>query len=67
MTLPYEFYPLPDKGNKGIALDRSGKEVCTAEVIHVKISKGFDCTYLLTMKVPVEMAMKARFFRSQEV
>ena len=67
VTLPYEFLPLPAKGDKGIALDRSGKEVCEASVLEVKSSKAFDHTNLLTMKVPLPMAMKARFFVRQEV
>ncbi|SFR55899.1 FAD-dependent oxidoreductase [Anaeromicropila populeti] len=67
ITLPYEFLPLPEPGDKGIALDRSGKKVCDAEVVDVKSAKAFDQTHLLTMKVPAEMAMKARFFCSQGV
>lgn len=67
VTIPYEFLPLPKKGDKGVALDRSGSEVCDAEIISVKSSKAFDQTHLLTMKVPVDMSMKARFFRNMEV
>ncbi len=63
VTLPYEFLPLPAEGDKGKALDRSGKEVCEAEIITIKSKQIFDHTHLLTMKVPVDMAMKARFFR----
>lgn len=64
ITLPYEFLPLPEKGVEGKALDRSGNEVCRAEVLDIKTSGAFDHTNLLTIKVPVEMAMKARFFRA---
>lgn len=66
ITLPYEFLPLPAAGDRGEALDRSGKAVCTAEIIEVKSKQAFDHTHLVTMKVPVELAMNARFFRSQE-
>ncbi len=66
ITIPYEFLPLPVSGEKGKALDRSGKEVCTAEIIDIKTSGTFDHTHLLTMKVPGDMVMKARFFRSLE-
>ncbi len=66
ITIPYEFLPLPNAGNKGEALDRSGRPICEAEIIDVKSRQIFDHTHLLTMKVPVEMAMHARFFRSQE-
>ena len=63
VTLPYEFLPLPAEGTKGIALGRNGQEVCEAAVVSVKSLKAFDKTNLLTMRVPKEYAMKARFFR----
>ena len=63
VTLPYEFLPLPEKGDRGIALDRSGKKVCEAEIVSIKSSKAFDRTNLLTMKVPADMAMRARFYK----
>lgn len=63
VTIPYEFLPLPNKGDKGVALDRSGAKVCEAEVIEVRSAKAMDHTNLLTMKVPVEMSMKARFIK----
>jgi len=66
VTIPYEFHPLPAAGEDGRALDRSGKEICTAKVIDVKSKKAFDHTHLLTMRVPAEMAVKARFFCRQE-
>lgn len=64
ITLPYEFLPLPEAGDKGKALDRSGSEVCDAEVVSVITRPAFDHTNLLTMKVPKNMAMKARFYRA---
>jgi len=67
ITLPYEFYPLPPIGSKGYALNRSGQIVCDAEVIDLKTTKAFDKTHLLTITVPVEMAMEARFFKAMEV
>ena len=63
VTLPYEFLPLPEKGDKGMALDRSGKMVCEAEVVDVKSAKAFDKTHLLTIKVPNEYVMKTRFYK----
>ncbi|MDD6444299.1 MAG: pyridine nucleotide-disulfide oxidoreductase, partial [Lachnospiraceae bacterium] len=63
VTLPYEFLPLPEVGEKGDGLGRNGQKVCEAEVVSVKTSKAFDHTNLLTIKVPADMAMKARFYR----
>ena len=62
VTIPYEFLPLPAAGTKGKGLGRNGRPVCDAEVIKVHTTKAFDQTHLLTMKVPMDMAMKARFF-----
>ena len=63
ITLPYEFLPLPQKGEKGYGLSRSGQKICEAEVVSVKSSPAFDHTNLLTMKVPKEFVNKARFFK----
>ena len=63
VTIPYEFLPLPEKGTKGAALGRNGEKVCGAEVVNVKSTKAYDKTNLLTMRVPKEYAMKARFFK----
>ncbi len=64
VTLPYEFYPLPEKGATGKALDRSGQVVCDAEVVKVMNPKAFDHTALLTMSVPKEFVHQARFFKT---
>ncbi len=65
ITLPYEFLPLPEKGEKGIALGRDGKFVCEAEVVDIKSVKAFDHTNLLTIKIPKEFVMKARFYKAK--
>ena len=63
VTLPYEFLPLPKEGDKGKALGRDGRTLCDAVVVGIKTSKAYDCTSLLTIQVPGDMAMKARFFK----
>lgn len=65
ITLPYEFLPLPKSGDIGMALGRDGKPCCQAEVVSVKSSQAFDHTHLLTIIVPKEFSMKARFFRKE--
>lgn len=65
VSLPYEFLPLPKPGDKGVGLDRSGKAICEAEVVKVQSVGAFDKTAVLTMKVPKEYAMTARFFRKE--
>lgn len=64
ITLPYELLPWPETGEKGTALSRSGEPICEAEVVGMKYSPAFDKTHLLTMKVPKEFAMKARFYKA---
>lgn len=66
VTLPYEFLPVPEKGTKGVALGRDGSVVCSAEVVDAKTAGPMDGTVLLTMKIPLEMSMKARFFKTVE-
>lgn len=66
VTIPYEFLPLPPKGAKGKGLSRAGQVVCDAEILEVKQAKAFDHTNLLTIKVPRDMAMKARFFKMED-
>lgn len=63
ITIPYEFLPLPVVGEKGDALGRDGSRVCEAQIIGVKSIPAFDKTNLLTMKVPAEYAMRARFYK----
>ncbi|MEE3419898.1 MAG: FAD-dependent oxidoreductase [Lachnospiraceae bacterium] len=65
VTLPYEFLPVPTEGTKGKGLSRSGQPICDAEVVKVRSSKAFDKTNLLTIRVPKEYAMKARFFKAE--
>ena len=62
VTMPYEFLPLPEVGDKGVALGRDGQKVCEAEVTKVRKSPAFDYTNLLPIKVPNDMVMKARFY-----
>ncbi len=66
ITIPYEFLPLPIEGTKGVALGRNGRVVCEAEVVSVRSATAFDKTHLLTMRVPKEYAMTARFFKKAE-
>ena len=63
VTIPYEFLPLPEKGERGVALGRDGQPVCEATVVQVRTSPVMDKTCLLTMEVPSEYGMSARFFK----
>ncbi len=67
ITIPYEFLPLPQIGESGLALDRSGSPVCEATVTAVKALPVNDKTVLLTIQVPPGMADQARFYKGGEV
>ena len=66
VTLPYEFLPAPTVGDKGTALGRDGAACCPAEVVRVRTAPLFDSTTLLTIRVPADMAMTARFFKKED-
>ena len=66
VTLPYEFLPAPAVGDKGTALGRDGAACCPAEVVRVRTAPLFDSTTLLTIRVPADMAMTARFFKKED-
>jgi Fe-S-cluster-containing hydrogenase component 2 len=60
VKLPYEFLPLPEKGDIVNALDRSGQIVGQAEVIKVVNTKAQDRTPVIWIAVDKELSMKVR-------
>lgn len=62
VSLPYEFLPLPNKGQSVKATDRYGRVLCNGEIYKVKTSSNFDCTAVVTIKIPKEFIMEARDF-----
>ncbi|OFW62892.1 MAG: hypothetical protein A2Z35_04070 [Actinobacteria bacterium RBG_19FT_COMBO_36_27] len=60
ITVPYEFLPLPEKGENVIALDRNGSEICEGEIINVRLTKKADRTALVKVAVPKEYADMVR-------
>ncbi len=65
VTMPYEFLPLPQKGDIGKGLNRAGYVVCDVEVVEVRTAPVFDHTNLLTVKVPKDKVMKVRFYKAE--
>ena len=63
VSLPYEFLPLPEKGQRVTALDRSGQPVGEAEVVRVANPKAYDHTPVVTIRVPAELALVVRHCR----
>ncbi len=52
ISLPYEFWPLPEKGMAVDATDRDGAFVCPGTVKKVVTAPSFDQTAVLTVEVP---------------
>jgi ferredoxin len=63
VSLPYEFLPLPKKGQQVMALDRAGDELGPAEVIRVRAGRRVDRTPVVTIAVPKKWALRARQIR----
>jgi hypothetical protein len=60
VTFPYEYLPLPQKGDAVTAASRAGEPVCAATVTRVINPASFDRTPLVTVAVPVEFADNVR-------
>lgn len=66
ISFPYEFLPVPKLEEEVDAVDRTGRFVCKAKVVKVVCSEEFDKTYVVTIRIPKEHAMKVRFIRLLE-
>lgn len=60
VTLPYEYYPLPEKEQEVYGLGRDGKYLVKAVVLRVVLTKKNDRTAVIEVKVPKGYGMKVR-------
>ena len=60
VMLPYEFIPLPKKGDKVWGLDRNGKVICEATVERVLNTPKQDRTAIISVAVPSDLVMEVR-------
>ena len=63
VMMPYEFRPLPEKGEIVSALNRAGQTLGDATVVKVRQTKRMDQTPTVTIEVPKEWSMQARAIR----
>jgi Fe-S-cluster-containing hydrogenase component 2 len=63
VSVPYEFRPLPEKGEKVDLLNRSGEICGKGEVVKVRNARIQDRTPIITLVVDKSLAMEVRFFR----
>lgn len=60
VTLPYEYYPLPEKEQEVYGLSRAGEYLAKAIVLRVVMTKKNDRTAVIEIKVPKGYGMKIR-------
>lgn len=60
VSFPYEYMPLPEKGQQVEAVNRKGEVVCQGEVTKVMNPASFDRTPVVTVAVPVEYTEEVR-------
>ncbi len=65
LSLPYEFLPLPRKGDRVIARDRTGADVCPAVVTEVLSPPSFDRTAVVRISIPAAHLYAVRNFRTE--
>jgi Fe-S-cluster-containing hydrogenase component 2 len=63
IKIPYEFLPLPEEGERVVALDRAGEEVCEATIVKVLDVKSFDKTPIISLAFPKEHYKTVRHFK----
>lgn len=54
VSFPYEYYPLPVKGEVRSCVNRCGETVCKGTVERVLLSSKNDQTAVITVKIPLE-------------
>ena len=63
ITFPYEYVPLPSEGDEVTAVDRFGREVCSAVVSKVDRRSVFNRTALVSIEVPLSYRDEVRFIK----
>jgi Fe-S-cluster-containing hydrogenase component 2 len=63
VMMPYEYRPLPEKGDVVSALNRAGQELGDATVVAVRQTKRMDQTPTVTIEIPRDWSMQARAIR----
>ena len=65
IRLPYEFLPVPEKGEMITGLDREGKPVGSFPVESVVSGGKKNMTQIVGIRVPAELAMTVRAIRAE--
>jgi ferredoxin len=65
VAFPYEFLPLPTKGSRVEAVDRTGEVVAPARVVRVLNPRKYDRTPVVYVAVPKDHAHEVRCMRRE--
>lgn len=60
VTLPYEYYPLPEKEQEVYCLSRAGKFLTKGTVVRIVMTKANDRTAVIEVKVPKGYGLNVR-------
>ncbi len=60
VSFPYEYYPVPEKGQEIQAADRRGRVVCKGTVVKVQNPNSFDRTPVVTIAVDLDKVEEVR-------
>lgn len=60
VLIPWEYLPLPAKGDTVLGVGRDGQEICPVEVLEVRTGKRQDRTAVIGLKVPLEQVNLVR-------
>lgn len=63
VSFPFEYLPLPQKGDTVQAVDRAGNIICDATVVKINNAKANDCTPVITIEVPEKLSDDIRSMR----
>ena len=66
LTVPFEFLPLPEKGEEIIAVDIKGKCMVKGEIIRVVPPGKNNRTSLITFSFPKKFYKKVRYFKRKQ-
>lgn len=63
IDFPFEYYPLPQKGDLVEAVNRFGETVCEGMILEVKTLKAYRGTAVIRMAIPEAWADEVRSMR----
>jgi thioredoxin reductase/Fe-S-cluster-containing hydrogenase component 2 len=66
VSIPYEYRPLPGKGDRVPVTSRQGQVLGAGRVVRVRCPRSFDRTAVISVAVPRALALEARGIRVGE-